>query len=341
MQTISKSIRSSHPAQPPVIDLTPESLLEMVSGPDHATVDLLLQADRLRRQYRGNHIFTCGILNAKSGLCPEDCALCAQSAHHKTDIRVYPLMPKEKILAQAQFLADQGALRFSIVISGFKPTQNELKSVCAAVAMIRSQTHLEVCASLGNLTKETAGALYQSGVSTYHHNLETARSHFDQICSTHPYERDIQSLIIAKKAGMRVCSGGIMGLGESWSQRLELALTLKSIEVDSIAVNFLNPIAGTPLAGYPLLTPMTALKCIALLRLINPEKEIVICGGREATLKDFQSWVFLAGASGLMVGNYLTTRGREIDTDMAMITQQGLLNRLPASTRPYHATGSQ
>jgi biotin synthase len=174
-----------------------------------------------------------------------------------------------------------------------------------------------------------AQSLCQSGVSNYHHNLETARSHFNQICTTHSYDDDIQTLILAQKAGMRVCSGGIMGLGESWSQRIEMATALKELDVDSIPINFLNPIAGTPFEQRPLISPMTALKCIALFRIVNPEKDIVVCGGREVTLKDFQSWVFLAGASGLMVGNYLTTCGRNIEIDMEMIAQQGLINRLP------------
>ncbi|MGD9209624.1 MAG: biotin synthase BioB [Desulfobacteraceae bacterium] len=307
---------------------TAEALLEMVTGPDHTILGLLLQANALRRHYKGNNIFTCSILNAKSGRCSENCAFCAQSGHHRTNISVYPLMPKEEIVIKAKEMAESGSLRFSIVISGFQPSQAELETIYAAVGMIRSETNLQVCASLGNLTEDMANCLYQSGVSNYHHNLETARSYFDQICTTHSYEEDIQSLIIAKEAGMRVCSGGIMGLGESWAQRMELALTLKELGVDSIPMNFLNPIAGTPFETRPLLSPMAALKCIALFRIINPEKEIVVCGGREVTLKDYQSWVFLAGASGLMIGNYLTTCGRDIDADMSMIFQQGLSNRL-------------
>lgn len=325
LESITNTIHVKVPEPVPTIN----ELLKIVTVSDGKAMDLFVRADKLRRYYKGSGVFTCGILNAKSGRCSENCAFCAQSAHHQTKIDVYPLLTKNQIVKKANELAHSGALRFSIVTSGFQPTRAELDTILEAVVAISSKTDLEVCASLGTLTKEAAKSLYQSGVSNYHHNLETARSHFDQICTTHSYDDDINTLIIAKKAGLRVCSGGIMGLGESWSQRIEMAFTLKELDVDSIPVNFLNPIAGTPFEQRPLVSPVTALKCIALFRIINPDKDIVVCGGREVTLKDFQSWVFLAGASGLMVGNYLTTCGRSIESDMMMIGQQGLMNRLP------------
>jgi biotin synthase len=329
MKPESKSITNRNHVKVPEPVLSIDELLKMVAVSDERAVELFVLADRLRRRFKGSGVFTCGILNAKSGRCSENCAFCAQSVHHQTKIDLYPLLTKNQIVQKAKESAHNGALRFSIVTSGFQPTRAELDTIFEAVATISSQTDLEVCASLGTLTEEAAQSLYQSGVSNYHHNLETARSHFDQICTTHSYDDDMDTLIIAKKAGMRVCSGGIMGLGESWSQRIEMASTLRELDVDSIPVNFLNPISGTPLEQRPLLSPMTALKCIALFRVVNPQKDIVVCGGREVTLKDFQSWVFLAGASGLMVGNYLTTCGRSIATDMEMISQQGLRNRLP------------
>jgi len=325
IESITNIIRVKVPEPIPTI----KELFEMVTVSDQGAMELFVRANKLRRRYKGSGVFTCGILNAKSGRCSENCVFCAQSAHYETKIDVYPLMTKKQIVKKAKELAHSGALRFSIVTSGFQPTRAELNTIFEAVAAISSKTDLEVCASLGILTEEAAQSLYQSGVSNYHHNLETARSHFNQICTTHSYDDDINTLIIAKKAGLRVCSGGIMGLGESWSQRIEMAFTLKELDVDSIPINFLNPIAGTPLEQRSLISPMTALKCIALFRIANPKKDIVVCGGREVTLKDFQSWVFLAGASGLMVGNYLTTCGRSIETDMEMITQQGLKNRLP------------
>jgi biotin synthase len=169
-----------------------------------------------------------------------------------------------------------------------------------------------------------ARQLKESGITTYHHNLETARSHFDKICTTHDYDEDVATVQIAQSAGLKVCSGGILGLGESWEQRVELAFTLKELDVDSIPINFLNAIPGTPMETRPLLSPMEALKCIALFRMINPEKDITICGGRERTLRDYQSWIFLAGANGFMIGDYLTTKGRNTAMDIEMIKDMGL-----------------
>ena len=187
-----------------------------------------------------------------------------------------------------------------------------------------------LCASLGTLTPDMASSLKQAGLNNYHHNLETAPSHFDRICSTHDLNQDIQTLKIIRDKGLRICSGGIIGLGETWQQRIELAQTLQELHVDSIALNFLNPIPGTPLQNYPILEPLQALKCIAIYRLINREKDLVVCGGREVSLRDYQSWVFLAGANGLMIGNYLTTQGRSIESDLEMIRDFGLKTITPS-----------
>jgi biotin synthase len=202
-------------------------------------------------------------------------------------------------------------------------TDEEVDTVCSAAKRIGREMNITVCGSLGVLNQSIAVRLKQGGLSVYHHNLETARSHFDRICTTHSYDEDIQSVKTARASGMRVCSGGILGLGESWEQRLELAFTLRDLNVDGIPLNFLNPIPGTRMENMPLLSPMEALKCIALFRLINPAKDILICGGREVTLRDYQSWIFLAGANGLMIGNYLTTQGRNIRMDIDMLKHSG------------------
>ena len=183
---------------------------------------------------------------------------------------------------------------------------------------------MTVCASIGTLTPDMARQLRQSGITNYHHNLETAPSHFDKICTTHDYELDIETVHIAADSGMRICCGGVLGLGETWDQRAELALTIKGLPTESVPLNFLNPIPGTPMEHQPLLHPIDALKCIALFRFILPDRDITICGGREVTLKNFQSLVFHAGANGLMVGNYLTTEGRNIGMDLEMIRDLGL-----------------
>jgi biotin synthase len=288
------------------------------------TNDLLLSASKIRNIFKGNKVFTCSITNAKSGYCSEDCAFCAQSGHHKTGVETYPMLDHERLVSTAIRMQEAGATKYSMVTSGFAMKEKEVDTICNAAAAIRRKTDLSVCASLGRLTEQMARQLKDSGITTYHHNLETARSYFNNICTTHEYEEDIETIKIARLAGLRVCSGGIMGLGESWEQRVELAFTVRELDVDSIPINFLNPIAGTPMQDRKLLPPMEALKIIALFRIINPQKDITICGGRERTLKDFQSWIFLAGANGVMIGDYLTTKGRSADMDIEMIRDMGL-----------------
>ncbi|MEI7590070.1 MAG: biotin synthase BioB [Deltaproteobacteria bacterium] len=286
-------------------------------------LDIILKAGNVMREHKGSKTFTCGIINAKSGACSENCAFCAQSKHHNVAIEIYPLMDTDKILERAIVFAKAGVNKFGIVTSGFKMTAKNMGSICKSIEKIKSETNLSVCASLGTLTKDMAISLKQCGVSRYHHNLETARSFFDQICTTHSYDDDVETIKIAQATGLEVCCGGIMGMGESWAQRIEFASFLNKLKVDSVPINFLNPIQGTPLGGRNIMSPIEALRCIALFRLINPRKDIVVCGGRDITLKDFQSWVFIAGANGLMVGNYLTTKGRNIKTDIEMVKDMG------------------
>ncbi len=285
----------------------------------HNAIDLIISANKIRETYKADDTFTCSIINAKSGACSEDCAFCPQSAFYKTKARTYPLLDKSKIVERAIEMWNGGANKFSMVTSGYALTEKELDLICEAAILIKEKTGLSLCGSLGVLNEDIAERLKASGLTNYHHNLETARSFFDQVCTTHPYDDDIKSVKIAARAGFKVCSGGIMGLGESWEQRIELAFTLKELDVESIPLNFINPIPGTKMAERPLLAPMDALKCIALYRLINPLKDITICGGREISLGDYQSWTFLAGANGLMVGDYLTTMGRGLKIDMEMI----------------------
>ena len=322
LDTISQDLFSPVGAYP----LTRETAYELADWPLDKLPELLNLANNTRKHYKGDKVFTCGILNAKSGKCSEDCAFCAQSGHNRAQIEDYPLMSQREIVEHGLKYAESGASNFSIVISGLGPGQRELDTVCEAVQEIKSRTNLSACASLGTLNPDMANCLKQAGLTNYHHNLETAPSHFHRICSTHDVDGDIQTLKTVQDSGVRICSGGIFGLGESWQQRVELALTLQELDVDSIPVNFLNPIPGTPLQNYPILAPLEALQCIAIYRLINREKDIVVCGGREVTLKDYQSWVFLAGANGLMIGNYLTTQGRSIEADMEMIRDFGLKN---------------
>lgn len=292
---------------------------QLARRPPEETPDILLASHKVTQRFKKGKIFTCSIINAKSGACSEDCAFCAQSASHDTGITPHPLLETDEMIAHAESMWQAGATRYSIVTSGLRLPRSEVDSIAETAATIRRGTGLGLCASLGTLSDTMATALKEGGVTTYHHNLETAESFFDEICTTHPYTLDVDTVKLAKSVGFRVCSGGIMGLGETWEQRVELAFTLQKLDVDSIPINFLNPIPGTRLAHRTPLSPWEALRTIALFRLINPDKDITICGGREMTLKDYQSWVFFAGANGIMVGDYLTTQGRNVDTDMAMI----------------------
>jgi biotin synthase len=300
----------------------------LAATPDGEIIDLLTGAHKITSAYKKDEIFTCTIINAKSGRCSQDCAFCAQSGHHATGVPVYPLMDRQEMLKNAMDMDKIGATHFSMVTSGYRLSDDETEMVCETTREIKQKTGLTVCGSLGMLTPDQARRLRQSGITNYHHNLETAESYFDQICTTHAYAEDIDTLKTAANAGLNVCSGCIFGLGESWDQRVELGFALKDLAVTRIPVNFLNPIPGTKLQHLPLLSPFEALKCIALMRFIHPRADITVCGGREPTLRDYQSWVFMAGANGLMIGNYLTTKGRNIGMDLEMIeTWQRLRKR--------------
>ena len=280
----------------------------------------LAGAHAIREHFLGNRINLCSIINAKSGRCAENCSFCAQSTHHRTTAPVFPLKDEDEIIREATAAQQNGAHCFGIVTSGTRISPGaEFDRVLAAIGRIRRETDIEPSASLGILDQPSAMALAEAGCATYHHNLETARSFFPQICTTHDYEEDVQTVRVARQAGMKVCCGGIFGLGESQRQRVELAATLRELEVDSVPLNFLNPVAGTPLENLRELTPLDCLRTIAMFRYMLPERHISVCGGRETNLREFQSWIFMAGASGTMVGNYLTTQGRNLDQDLQML----------------------
>ena len=302
-----------------------EEACEVSALPVDDTIDIIMCANKIRTKYKKNNIFTCSIINAKSGFCSEDCAFCAQSAHHKNEIDTYPMLSEEELVDNALHMYEAGATKYSMVTSGYMLTDEEIETISRVAAIIKKKTDLMICASLGMLTEPMARRLKEGGITTYHHNLETARSYFDRICTTHDYDEDIQTVKFARSTGLKVCCGGILGLGETWEQRIELAFTLKELDVDVIPINFLNPIPGTRLENMPLLSPLEALKSIALFRFINPGKDITICGGREVILRDYQSWTFTAGANGLMIGDYLTTQGRNAEMDINMIKEMGII----------------
>lgn len=303
--------------------VTQEMAREIVSIPYEHNLDIFSLA-HMTASVAAPASFTCGIINAKSGQCQENCAFCAQSAHHAAHTPVHPLLSSDEIVRRAHALAEAGASRFGIVTSGTSLSDAEIDALCPIIARIRCETPLQVCGSIGMLDRQRALRLKEAGLQRYHHNLETAASFFPTICSTHTYAEDIESIQAAREAGLAICCGGIFGMGESWEQRIEFSQTLATLEVDCIPINFLTPIPGTPLAGTALLPPREALRIVSLLRLMHPCRDLVICGGRSTVLGEWDSWVIAAGANGLMTGDYLTTTGSPYERDIRMLTMLGL-----------------
>ncbi|MCX5808242.1 MAG: biotin synthase BioB [Proteobacteria bacterium] len=313
--------------------LTDKAIAEKAINPDDAVILynigkekpflLMAYASEVRDYYKGRQVSLCSIVNAKSGLCPENCRFCAQSTHHHTHAEIYPLIPKDEIIEKAKAAKECGAHMFSIVTSGTRiEGNNEWNEIEEAIrGMVR--VGIKPCASIGMLDEERAQRLKEAGLFRYHHNLETSRSNFDAICSTHDYEDDIETVKNAKKAGLSVCSGGIIGLGETMEQRIEMAFTLKELDVDSVPINILNPIEGTPLAHMQPLAPVEILITIALYRFILPDKDIKLCGGKEKNLRQLLPLGIVAGCNSLMTGDYLTTLGRDAASDIEMIKDLG------------------
>jgi biotin synthase len=300
--------------------LTTEEAQRILASSGAELTFFMAGAQQIKEATLSNRIDLCSIINAKSGRCSENCSFCAQSAHHQTEAPVYPLKSVDEIVQGAHTAEAEGNHCYGIVTSGTRiEPGEEFDRILTAIRAISAETSIEPSASLGILDSDSAQALKNAGCVTYHHNLETARSFFPEICTTHDYEEDVATVRQAKKAGMSVCCGGIFGLGESLEQRIEMGMTLRDLDVDSVPLNFLNPVAGTPLQDSHLLTPMDCLRIICLYRYLLPKKRITVCGGREKNLREFQSAIFMAGASGTMVGNYLTTTGRNRDIDLQMI----------------------
>lgn len=285
---------------------------------------LFYLANLTRIKSRGNKVDLCSIVNAKSGACPEDCSFCAQSVHSRTDVKAYPLITEEKILEAAVSAKKFGAKRFCVVTSGRKVSGKEIENICSFVSNIKNLGLLP-CATLGMLSLSELEMLKEAGLHRYHHNLETSEAFFKEICTTHTFREKIKVIEAAKSLSLSVCSGGIFGIGESWEDRIDMAFALKDLRVNSVPINFITPVYGTPLGDTALLNPMEALKIISIYRLILPESEIRICGGRPNTLRDLNSYIFMAGADGLLIGNYLTTSGRNPEDDLQMIKDTGLV----------------
>lgn len=284
---------------------------------------LMHVADTLRRRYCGNKIDICSLINAKSGLCSEDCKFCAQSSHYDTSCSVYPLLGIEKIVAKAKEAKSWGATSFCIVISGEGPNENEFDKIKKAISRIIKEVGIKVDCSLGSLQIGMARALKELGVDRYNHNLETSEDFYKHVCTTHPYKNRMSMIGMLKDVGLSPCCGGIIGMGEAPEDRIKLAFNLKKSNIKCIPVNILNPRKCTPFENIEVLSPFEIIKTIAMFRLILPDATIKIAGGRESSLRDMQGVAFMAGANGMIIGGYLTTEGRSIGQDLQMIRDLG------------------
>jgi len=316
-----------------------DQALELLALAQRDPWAVLYQANRLRQRQRGQVVRLCSIVAAKVGRCPQDCKWCSQSARHRTSIQPHGLLETGELLAQARRAAEGGADSFGLVTSGASPTSDELDRLCGVIAQLRAEGRLVPCASLGMLDEQDARKLAAAGCRRYNHNLETSPRYYPQVVTTHGFEQRAATARAVKAAGMELCCGGLFGLGETWLDRVDLALEIRRLDADTVPVNFLNPIPGTPLADAPRLPPLECLVIIALMRFMLPTKCIKVAGGREVNLRDLQSWMFYAGADGCILGNYLTTPGRAAREDLQLIADLGL--RPAAAALPAAAPAGQ
>ena len=285
--------------------------------------ELCKGADRLREYFIGDKVDLCSIINGRSGRCPEDCKYCAQSAHNHTDCEVYDFLPEETIVEACRMNEREGVDRFSIVTAGRALSGEEFEKAIHAYETMHRECNIELCSSMGFLDEEQLHRLHEAGVTSYHHNIETSRRNFPNICTTHTYDQKIETLKKVKAEGMWVCSGGIIGMGETWEDRLDMAVSLSELDVDSIPINALMPIKGTPLEDLPPLTEEEILRTIAFFRYINPKAEIRLAAGRALLTNDGEI-AFRSGASATITGNMLTTTAcATIRSDRQMLEDMG------------------
>lgn len=285
--------------------------------------ELCKEANEIREYFTGNKVDLCSIINGKSGRCSENCKYCAQSAHFKTGVKEYTLLSYEEILRNAKENQEEGVNRFSIVTSGKGLYGEEFDKVINYYKKLNNDCTISLCASHGIISKESLIRLKGTGVIRYHHNIETSRRHYSEICTTHSYEDRINTINDAKEIGLEVCSGGIIGMGETVEDRIDMALELRNLEIVSIPINVLMPIPGTPLEKQECLTEEDILRTIAVFRFVNPNAQIRLAAGRNC-LTNYGEKAFLSGANATITGNLLTTCGNKIMDDKELIRKIGL-----------------
>lgn len=316
--------------------------LTQIEGKDNILL-LCEAADRVRQVCCGNTVDLCSIVNIKSGNCSENCGFCAQSAHHPgKDSPIYGLKPKEEIMAQAKAAQSAGAKRFCLVSQGrgpkySSPKSTEFAQILDTVRLLIAETGIKPCCALGEVTPEQATALKDAGVTRYNHNLEASENFFPEIVTTHSWRDRVATIKNLKAVGIQACTGGILGLGESWEDRVDLALALRELEVESVPLNLLNPRLGTPLGEQPKLDAYEALKAIAIFRLILPEQILRYAGGREAIMGELQALGLKSGMNAMLIGHYLTTMGQPPEQDHAMLKSLGLIGGEAPVPGEYHS----
>ncbi|MCU6769243.1 biotin synthase BioB [Barnesiella propionica] len=302
-------------------EITPAEAVELSKVTDRES--LYAAADEIRRALCGNKLDTCSIVNARSGKCPENCKWCSQSAHHQTGVEIYPILPEEEVMKMARVHDRQGIKRFSLVTSGRTVRKTEMTEFCKMFRRIHAETGMRTCASMGLLNREELEMLKEAGVKRYHCNLETASSYFPTLCTTHTTEDKKKTIRIAKELGFEICSGGIIGMGETIEQRIEMAFELKVLGAESVPMNILNPIPGTKLENTPLISEDDVLLTIAIFRFILPRTRLMFAGGRARLSRESQKKALLSGLNASMVGDLLTTIGNNVKEDMEMFRESG------------------